>query len=82
MGVVPIPARVRSTALLLQTLESRSQENQRPDEVSRAHALLPRLWYRQASPTNGSIAVAALGGVRVLTFEKLLPTSHTDVLPW
>eukprot|EP00965_Chrysotila_dentata_P014860 491429-Pleurochrysis_carterae.AAC.1 len=56
MGVVPIPARVRSTALLLQTLESRSQENQRPDEVLRAHALLPRLWYLQASPTNGSVA--------------------------
>eukprot|EP00965_Chrysotila_dentata_P082427 2720763-Pleurochrysis_carterae.AAC.1 len=56
MGVVPIPARVRSTAVLLQTLESRSQENQRPDEVSRSHALLPRLWYLQASPTNGSVA--------------------------
>eukprot|EP00965_Chrysotila_dentata_P038529 1279754-Pleurochrysis_carterae.AAC.1 len=32
MGVVPIPARVCSTALLLQTLELRSQENQQPDE--------------------------------------------------
>eukprot|EP00965_Chrysotila_dentata_P234594 6200269-Pleurochrysis_carterae.AAC.1 len=38
MGVVPIPARVCSTVLLLHTLESRSQENQRPDEVSRACA--------------------------------------------
>eukprot|EP00965_Chrysotila_dentata_P009065 294516-Pleurochrysis_carterae.AAC.1 len=54
LGVVPIPALVRSTALLFQTLESRSQENQRPDEISRTHALLPRLWYLQASPTNGS----------------------------
>eukprot|EP00965_Chrysotila_dentata_P103117 3404531-Pleurochrysis_carterae.AAC.2 len=62
MGVVPIPARVRSTALLLQTLESRSQEKQRPDEMSPAHALLPRLCYLQASPTNGSVAVAALEG--------------------
>eukprot|EP00965_Chrysotila_dentata_P096116 3175359-Pleurochrysis_carterae.AAC.1 len=50
--------------------------------MSRAHALLPRLWYLQASPTNGSVAVAALGCVRLLTLERLLPTSHTDVLPW
>eukprot|EP00965_Chrysotila_dentata_P091475 3020629-Pleurochrysis_carterae.AAC.5 len=62
MGVVPIPARVRSKALLLQTLEARSQERQQPDEISRAFALLPRLWYLQAPPTKGCVAVAALGG--------------------
>eukprot|EP00965_Chrysotila_dentata_P084932 2803342-Pleurochrysis_carterae.AAC.1 len=83
MGVeVPIPARLRSTALLLQTLESRSQEN---NGQMRSHArkrFSPDCGtFRRPRPTN-PLRSLRWGGVRVLTLEKLLPTSHTDVLPW
>eukprot|EP00965_Chrysotila_dentata_P180612 5962333-Pleurochrysis_carterae.AAC.1 len=80
MVVTPMPSRVRTASLILG----------QGDGIAAAallnlpsfKLLLPRLWYLQASPTNGSIAVAALGGVRALTLDRASPTSAADVMPW
>eukprot|EP00965_Chrysotila_dentata_P038758 1287661-Pleurochrysis_carterae.AAC.1 len=75
-----MPSRVRTASLILGQADGIAPAALRT--VPSFKPLLPRLWYLQASPTNGSIAVAALGGVRALTLERVTPSSPTDVMPW
>eukprot|EP00965_Chrysotila_dentata_P136080 4499115-Pleurochrysis_carterae.AAC.1 len=60
MVVTPMPSRVRTASLILAQADGSAEATLRT--VPAFKPLLPRLWYLQASPTNGSIAVAALGG--------------------
>eukprot|EP00965_Chrysotila_dentata_P140447 4643002-Pleurochrysis_carterae.AAC.1 len=80
MVVTPMPSRVRTASLILAQADGVAPAAFRT--VPAFNPLLPRLWYLQASPTNGSIAVAALGGVRALTLERVTPSSAADVMPW
>eukprot|EP00965_Chrysotila_dentata_P132458 4380063-Pleurochrysis_carterae.AAC.1 len=80
MVVTPMPSRVRTASLILAQADGAASAVFRT--VPAFKPLLPRLWYLQASPTNGSIAVAALGGVRALTLERVTLSSAADVMPW
>eukprot|EP00965_Chrysotila_dentata_P160854 5311862-Pleurochrysis_carterae.AAC.1 len=54
------PSRFQKAATLLSSLDAAASDSLRP-----VVPLLPSLWYLQESPTNPSIALAALGQARV-----------------
>eukprot|EP00965_Chrysotila_dentata_P247113 6207555-Pleurochrysis_carterae.AAC.3 len=61
MVVTSMPSCVRTASLIVGQCEPGVAANAIRSAAS-PKSLLPRLWYLQALPTNGSIAVAALGG--------------------
>eukprot|EP00965_Chrysotila_dentata_P200748 6180149-Pleurochrysis_carterae.AAC.1 len=81
MVVTPMPSRVRTASLILGQCEH-GVTTVALRNVAFFKPLLPQLWYIQASPTNGSIVVAALGGMRALTLDRPSPTSAADMMPW
>eukprot|EP00965_Chrysotila_dentata_P093583 3092405-Pleurochrysis_carterae.AAC.1 len=54
------PSRVQKAATLQSSLDAAA-----PDRLRPTVSLLPSLWYLQESPTNQTIAIAALGQARV-----------------